>query len=297
MKPVSFVAVSILLAAVVMTFTATGCTPAKDTKKDVAGTDSAAPAAAPTGKDGKSKSAIKAGTGTIKGKIVFAGDMPKYDKTRMVLDNKDCNACPIPPGKDYWDSDQNWIVGKDKGVANVVVRLKVPADSYFEPSDVDKKKGDAVIDQPCCAYEPHVVVVYPSYFDGKEQKSTGQQLLVKNSASFQHNTNIKGNSRLGNDHNPTLAPKDEKKFALKAPDDIKVECNVHQWMRARIFVMDHPYAVVTKEDGTFEIPNINVGTKLTVEFWHEAKDVFKTETITLAEKETKSYGDITLSAK
>ena len=45
-------------------------------------------------------------------------------------------------------------------------------------------------------------------------------------------------------------------------------------------------------DGTFELKNVPTGKELTVEFWHEAKDVFKTQPVTLKEGETKELGDI-----
>ena len=57
-----------------------------------------------------------------------------------------------------------------------------------------------VLDQPCCAFEPHVLVVYPSYFDGKKIDLTGQVLLVKNDAKFNHNTKIMGGRPLKNYH-------------------------------------------------------------------------------------------------
>ena len=42
--------------------------------------------------------------------------------------------------------------------------------------------------------------------------------------------------------------------------------------------------------------NVNIGTKLTMEFWHEAKDIFKTDEITLSEKEpTKNHGEVKLT--
>ena len=73
--------------------------------------------------------------------------------TKLIEDLPVCAKCDVGDHQ-YWDSDQKWIVGKGKGVANVVVRLKVPADSYFEASDTAKKKAlneKVVMDQICCA--------------------------------------------------------------------------------------------------------------------------------------------------
>ena len=39
--------------------------------------------------------------------------------------------------------------------------------------------GEVVLDQTCCAFDPHVMVVFPYYTDGKDIYKTGQVLLVK----------------------------------------------------------------------------------------------------------------------
>jgi hypothetical protein len=207
--------------------------------------------------------------------------------------------CVLPEAKMFMHGDQTWIIGKDKGVANVLILLKVPADSYFEPSDADKNraKEKVVIDQPCCAFEPHVVALFPSYFDGTKLMPTGQVLQAKNSAKFLHNVKILGDERKGNGlPSKSLAPGGSVEFKL-APEDgpIEVVCDVHPWMKAKLFAYDHPYAVVTGMDGTFEMKNVPIGTKLSVEFWHEAKGVFKTVEVTLAEKQISDQGAVTIS--
>ena len=47
-----------------------------------------------------------------------------------------------------------------------------------------------------------------------------------------------------------------------------MKCNIHSWMHAFIGVVENPYFAVSKDDGTFEIPNVPPG-DYTVEAWHE----------------------------
>lgn len=51
---------------------------------------------------------------------------------------------------------------------------------------------------------------------------------------------------------------------------IAFACDIHGWMRAYGFVLDHPYSAVTKEDGTFVIENAPLGVPVQVVGWHEA---------------------------
>ena len=50
---------------------------------------------------------------------------------------------------------------------------------------------------------------------------------------------------------------------------LSLKCNIHQWMTGYVWAFDHPYAVVTGEDGTYEIKNVPAGTELTIVAWHE----------------------------
>ena len=54
------------------------------------------------------------------------------------------------------------------------------------------------------------------------------------------------------------------------PLPISINCDLHTWMSAKLFVFDHPYYAKTKEDGTFEIPYIPAGAEVTLMAWHEA---------------------------
>jgi hypothetical protein len=49
---------------------------------------------------------------------------------------------------------------------------------------------------------------------------------------------------------------------------IRLRCNVHWWMEARVGAFEHPFAVVTSADGSYEIKGGPAG-KVRVIAWHE----------------------------
>ena len=77
---------------------------------------------------------------------------------------------------------------KTKAVTNIVVWFEPPPGKYFQLRDQDKKLDGKFVemDQPHCVFVPHVVSVFPSYFDGEKQVKTGQKLRIKNTAPVLH---------------------------------------------------------------------------------------------------------------
>ena len=49
-------------------------------------------------------------------------------------------------------------------------------------------------------------------------------------------------------------------------------CDLHPWMTAYQLPLDHPYGVVTAEDGSFEISNLPAG-RHEFTIWHEVPKV------------------------
>jgi hypothetical protein len=146
-----------------------------------------------------------------------------------------------------------FVVGADKGLADVIVELKGVSAKL-----ADASAAPVVMDQKGCLYTPQIVAV-----------QTGQKLIVKNSdpASVpMHNVHI----------NPTAGPNMEA-FATKisqpqmsggadltydftAPENfMKFQCDVHPWMFAWVTVVDNPYFAVTDKSGKFTIKNVPAG--------------------------------------
>src|SRR5438093_4446274 len=216
------------------------------------------------------------GSGTLKGTIAFDGTPPAQAAIKM---EKDPDYCRKTDPKKL----QVWDVGSNKGVANVVVWLRAPKGKCFKiPDDMKQWKGDPVkIDQPHCAFEPRVVALFPSYYDvkAKKQTATGQKFEVVNGATIPHNTNWNPSSTLINSGgNQILPPKTPNpldiSFKPSRPTEaggeqtVTFACNIHTWMKGYAKVFDHPFAVVTKEDGTYEIKNAPAGVELDLVYWH-----------------------------
>jgi hypothetical protein len=75
-----------------------------------------------------------------------------------------------------------------------VVWLDPPAGRYFTLTDQEKKRPgeEVLLDQPHCAFIPHVATLFPSFYDGEKQVKTGQKFVVKNSAAFAHTVQSSG---------------------------------------------------------------------------------------------------------
>ncbi len=211
--------------------------------------------------------------GTWKGTITFAGSPPVNEALNI---NKDLACCLNPKAVAAGETKkQTWVVNRDnKGVANVVVFLSPGPGKYFKIHEEDKTRTKpAAIDQPYCAYRPHVLSHYPSYYDGKNQIKTGEKFLVKNSSTVNHNIKFQDVSLAAPEQpgSPTLSSGTETYVNLYPQSKpISVTCDIHPWMEAYIWVVDHPHIAVTDENGEFEMPRVPAGKELQVVVWHES---------------------------
>ncbi len=169
--------------------------------------------------------------------------------------------------------EQKWVLDGKGGVGNVVVWIQPPANGYFQIDPKDKTWPDQVeLTQPHCAFIPHVTWTMPTLVDPNDPAKripSGQKFLVSNTAAVSHNTtwnspSINGQAGL---LQPGTAP---KPVELKGNNVlVHFSCNIHPWMDAYVWVFDHPYADVTKPDGTYEIKNVPAGSKVRITAWHE----------------------------
>jgi hypothetical protein len=96
-----------------------------------------------------------------------------------------------------------------------------------------------------------------------------QKLVIKSSDATNHNVRYSSFAAANAAFNQILAPKGEiavSLFADRRP--IKVECDIHSWMKAYIMVFDHPFFAVTGDDGSFEIKGVPAGEQHIV-LWQE----------------------------
>ncbi len=228
--------------------------------------------------------------GILRGKVVSKGKDPAprlAELTKSLKDRMDVHAdkgC-CQAGKPEEVSQQVWRIGDNQQVGNVFVWLMPPKGSFFpiDPRQAAAAKAEPVeIDQPHCAFLPHCTILFPAFPDSddpKKQLPTGQAFRVLNSAPLAHNVRWPdGNYVLASGRKLDI---DDLKPA-RLP--IQFECNIHPWMSARVLVLNHPYAALSRSDtapaalrvkkddatfGSYQIDNVPAGVRLRLFAWHE----------------------------
>lgn len=186
--------------------------------------------------------------GGVSGSAVFIGaEKPSRTEIKM---GADPFCAKHNAGKKIGTED--FLINKDRQIKNVFVYLSAGVTGKSEPP-----KESVLLDQVGCMYVPHVVGV-----------QVNQPLSIKNSDETLHNVHClsKANPEF-NFGQPTKDSVKDKTFR-KVEKGVKIKCDVHPWMGAWLFVLDHPYFAVTDAEGKFTIPNVPAG-KYTVTAWHE----------------------------
>lgn len=136
-----------------------------------------------------------------------------------------------------------------KPVADAVA-YALPLDGQILP---EVSATPAELEQINKEFRPHVTVV-----------QTGGTVIFPNRDSIAHHV-----------YSFSEAKKFELPLYSGVPAPIKFEkagvvtlgCNIHDWMKAYIMVVDTPFFAVSKADGRIELKNLPEG-KWRVEFWH-----------------------------
>jgi len=149
--------------------------------------------------------------------------------------------------------DESLVVSSNGSLANAFIYVK----KGLEGKRFDTPSEPVVIDQNGCWFKPRVLGI-----------QTNQTLQVKNSDPVTHN--IHPMAQINREWNHSQGAGDAplaRKF-IKPEIMIRVKCNIHSWMHAFIGVVDNPYFAVSKEDGSYTLPNLPPGT-YTIEIWQE----------------------------
>ncbi len=191
-----------------------------------------------------------ASAGSVSGTVLYTGRKP----ARKLIDLSSDPACvKSHQGKVY---DESLIVDGKGHLGNAFVYIS----KGLEGKNFEVPSTSVTIDQRGCWFRPRVMGI-----------QTGQVLDIINSDPVTHN--IHPMAHTNREWNHSMGPGDEplhRRF-IKSEIMIPVKCNIHSWMHAFIGVVDHPYYAVTKDDGSFEIKNLPVGT-YTLTVWHENMD-------------------------
>lgn len=212
--------------------------------------------------------------GDLKGQVIFIGTPPKPEVVVPVGQaTKDPKVCAAKRPIYFEDLV---VDPKSAGIANCVIYLqRKPA--KIHPSLLVQLDEEIKVRIKNCTYDPHVLVVHKD-----------QLVRVLNDDDCGHNTKL--NMIRNRASGQLLAPNDRKLgmvFRFRAAEflPMKVECNIHPWMSAYWYVVDHPYAVVTDSQGYFEIKNLPTGTHK-FKVWQESIGYIERElSITVEDKQ------------
>jgi hypothetical protein len=203
--------------------------------------------------------------GSITGTVTLDGAPPASKPIDMSASPACAQANPslvVPPSV---------VTGENGALANVVVYVKSGLGNYRYDTPTDT----AILGQRNCMYEPHILALM-----------TDQPFAVQNNDPTMHNVHPmpKHNRQWSNSQPAGSAP---LKQSFANPEfAMPVLCNVHPWMRAIVFVFDHPYFAVTSATGKFELKNLPPGT-YTIEAWQEAYRA-QDQTVTIEPKQSKA---------
>ncbi len=179
-------------------------------------------------------------TGSVQYTANFEGSQPERSKADA-SGNPECGVDTV--------LGEEIIVNDNQTLRDMVVSV---ADG---PSGYEVPTKEVTIDQKNCRYRPHVTTV-----------KAGQTVKITDSDPKMHNVRA---TRDGQQlFNLTTFKGDVKKVNFKNPGYVRLECNIHPWMEAWVYVTEHGKAKVTGEDGQATLENLPTG-DYTLRTWHE----------------------------
>jgi plastocyanin len=181
--------------------------------------------------------------GTIRGTVRFMGAAFEPKKLSVTVDHSVC-------GKEK--DAEDIVLSPEKGIRNVVVSLQSPPAGAKWPVALPIVQ----MDQEQCMFVPRVVVV-----------PVGGTVEFLNSDRLLHN--LHSDSRGNPIFNRTQPRGRTIPIVLKEPEIIRVDCDLHPWMRAWVVAADHPFYAVTNDQGEFMLDNVPPG-EYTLKLWQES---------------------------
>jgi hypothetical protein len=182
--------------------------------------------------------------GSIEGVVKLSGPAPAIPEIKTTKNQDYCGKQIVNP---------LYVVGKDGGLQNVEVFLKGVEKGKANPG------GEIVLDNHKCMFDPRV-----------QGATVGQKIKIASLDPIIHNTHPQVASTNATLYNIALPYKgfSVEKPLPSIPELIRVKCDVHEWMRAWIWIFDHPYYATTDAEGHFKITDVPPGS-YTLVAWHE----------------------------
>jgi len=200
-------------------------------------------------------------TPSITGKVTLKG--ADAAKLRQVVD---VGGNPFCTGHgDIIDS--TWRVAADGALADAVITVRGSQRASNLPATAP------LIDQTNCEFVPHTIAIQP-----------GQNVRFHNSDLTFHNIRIArhtGKTRENIDNLGQPSRGDENTKAFNTAGIYRLECDVHRWMSAWVFVHEGVHAAVSAADGRFVINHALADGDYVVEVWHPQFPKSVSQTVTV----------------
>ncbi len=205
---------------------------------------------------------------SLVGRVLYDGTPPQPRLLRIPLrigyfrDGRQVFSDELPERrrlKDRGVPDESLIVGKDGGIANVIVWLRSkdvrtgPHRDPLPPATLRAVDG---------RFEPHVLAFWVK---------APLQWINESGHGINFHWQAHGHNRIVNDGQFV-------EINVKKPVGLptRVTSNIHPWYSAYILTLAHPYFAVTGNDGRFEIKNLLLG-EWEFAIWHERSGWLETD--------------------
>jgi hypothetical protein len=154
--------------------------------------------------------------------------------------------------------DRHLVVNNGR-VANALVVLEYQGRADFARTVVTLRNDE-------CDFQPTVQVAPP-----------GATLILRNDDPIPHTMRLEQN---GVASIVQLQPDRQRKQDDLLTDTglLEIQCEAHEWMYAKVWVLAHPYYAITEPDGSFAIGLIPSGT-YRLKVWHEQLGVLEREIV------------------
>ncbi|HKD17001.1 MAG TPA: carboxypeptidase regulatory-like domain-containing protein [Thermoanaerobaculia bacterium] len=190
----------------------------------------------------------------VTGKVLWKGPAPAV---KALPSDKDASVC----GKSHAEFPRV-EVGTGGGLKDTVIQIVGAKDT--------RPPGQVTLDQQKCMFVPSVSIV-----------PVGWTLGITSSDPILHNTHAFWQDGASAFNLAVPIQGMVMKWKADRPGELKLRCDAgHTWMGAAIVVTSSPFAMVTKDDGTFSFKDVPPGT-YTIEAWHPLLGK-KTQTVTVA---------------
>jgi hypothetical protein len=180
---------------------------------------------------------------TIKGAVRYVGAPLERKKVAVTIDQYICGKEKEP---------EDLVLSSNNGIRNAVVSLQ----NLPPGAKLDWNLPPAKMDQKQCSFVPRVVIV-----------PAGGTVEFLNSDRLLHNVRSAGKENppfnRAQPHGRAIS------FVFKQPEVLRVDCDLHSWMRGWVVVAEHPFYAVTNDQGEFILENVPRG-KYTLQVWQES---------------------------